>query len=61
MKRRSILYLTRALANAILELGYAKSLAHPGGNVTGMEFQGQETLGKLVPSWRSDDDPRTKC
>jgi putative ABC transport system substrate-binding protein len=36
------------MANAIVELGYAKSLARPGGNVTGMEFQGQETIGKQL-------------
>ena len=28
------------MASGLVELGYAKSLAHPGGNVTGLEYQG---------------------
>lgn len=35
-----------AMGHALVELGYAKSLAQPGGNVTGMELQSLETVGK---------------
>lgn len=41
---KSIPIVTAALG--IVELGYAKSLAHPGGNVTGFELQSLEFAGK---------------
>lgn len=34
------------MGSGLVELGYAKSLAQPGGNVTGVEFQGRAFAGK---------------
>lgn len=34
------------MASGLVEFGYAKSLAHPGGNVTGVDFHGLEFIKK---------------